>query len=57
MTRTLVAGPAPVFDTVMVKDAVSPGWITSGPLTAFEMWSSGSSVTLARTSQLAMIAR
>ena len=27
VTTTLVAGPAPVLVTVMVNEAVSPGWI------------------------------
>ena len=31
VTTTLVAGPAPALVTVMVKEAVSPGWITSNP--------------------------
>ena len=49
VTTTLVAGPAPVLVTVMVKDAVSPGWITFGPppVITLVMCSSGNSVTLA----------
>src|SRR3954469_5557205 len=47
VTETLVAGPAPVLETVMVNDAVSPGWIVWTPsVMALEMFSSGRSVTL-----------
>src|SRR5881397_4068686 len=31
VTTTFVAGPAPVLETVMVKEAVSPGWMTVIP--------------------------
>src|SRR5262249_53514918 len=49
VTRTLLAGPAPSLVTVTVKEAVSPGWITSGKpgVTAFAISRCGSSVTLA----------
>src|SRR5262249_20140405 len=48
VTTTLVAGPAPVFETVIVKEAVSPGWIVlANPgLTALAICTLGSKVTL-----------
>src|SRR5207253_9060138 len=53
VTTTLLAGPAPSLLTVMVKEAVSPGWMTTGvspgawPVTALVIDRCGSSVTLA----------
>src|SRR5262245_606545 len=49
VTETLVAGPAPVLETVMVREAVSPGWIVSrNPgVTVLGMVRFGSSVTSA----------
>src|SRR5205809_4997487 len=49
VTSTLLAGPAPVFDTVMGKEAVSPGWMTSPEpgVTALVISRLGSRVTLA----------
>src|SRR5262245_6462525 len=48
LTRTLVAGPAPSLVTVMVNEAVSPGWITSGKpeVAGFEIGRCGTSGTL-----------
>ena len=57
VTWTLVAGPAPSLVTVMVKEAVSPGWITSGEpgVTALVISRCGSSVTLADAPAVMML--
>src|SRR5438128_1182563 len=58
VTTMPLAAPAPVFETVMVKEAVSPGWMTAlvpSPVTVLLIARTGISVTLVDAEALGLL--